>query len=272
MRLLGLTTAVILGLGVALLTGCPTENPGTGDTGGPTDCTATGTCPDAESIPPDAAFIPPDAGDGGIPPDGGQDCTPGTSNDLPCGKGACIQKCQTSTHKYGACQQPAGPVDTDKDPSNCGMCGNICPTPVHASTDGGSGAMCVIGKCARGPCETGWFDFDRETTFGCEAYCDGTKCWPDGNPDGGSLITLTAPPLPERGLVFQAFASGSSLAGGLSVDGGYLPFPQTNLQYTNVGILGESTPLACGSDGGCSPTMSNATHKNIGGFMAIDHK
>ena len=199
---------------------------------------------------------------------------PGVDLDQACGKtgSACIQKCETSTHNYGECQLPSGPVDTENDTDNCGQCGNVCPTPVHASFDGGTGAACRHGMCGRGTCEPGWYDFDREATFGCEVRCGGdggTTCWlPDG-----ATITVSAPPLPERGLVFQAFASGSSLAGGLGLDGGsYMPFPQTNSNYTNVGILGESTPLACGSDGGCSPTMSNATHKLFGGFMAIDHK
>jgi len=125
-------------------------------------------------------------------------------------------------------------TDTQSDPLNCGACSNACPAPLHAA------ATCDGGACGRGPCDPGWYDIDASAP-GCESGGEG----------------VTAAPLPETGLVFQAFASGSSYGGRF----------QANGHYTNVGVLGESTPPAV--NGAVSET--NAEHKNIGGLNAIQH-
>jgi hypothetical protein len=79
-------------------------------------------------------------------------------------------------------------TDTQSDPPNCGACGNVCPALLHAA------ATCDAGACGRGQCDPGWYDID--SVVGCEVGGEG----------------VTAAPLPETGLVFQAFASGSSYA------------------------------------------------------------
>ncbi|MBI5544082.1 MAG: hypothetical protein HY901_09355 [Deltaproteobacteria bacterium] len=140
----------------------------------------------------------------------------------------------------GFCQADC---DTQRDPRNCGRCGKVCPTPLHAA------AICSRGVCGRGPCETGWFDFDATVTLGCETRCVNRVCT---RPDG-TTITLTNDPLPETGLVFQSPASGSSLGDEL----------QTSTSVSNVGVLGEPTP------GGTVQQTSTAL-KNRVGLMASD--
>jgi hypothetical protein len=125
-------------------------------------------------------------------------------------------------------------TDMRSDPLNCGACSNACPAPVHAA------ATCDAGACGRGPCDPGWYDLDA-SVLGCEAGGEG----------------ITAAPLPETGLVFQTFASGSSYGGRF----------QANGHFTNVGVLGESTPPAV--NGAVSET--SAEHKNIGGLNAMQH-
>ena len=125
--------------------------------------------------------------------------------------------------------------DTQSDPLNCGACGIVCPAPNHAS------AACNAGVCGRGVCEPGWYDIDAQIP-GCESGGEG----------------VTAAPLPATGLVFQAFASGSSYGDGA----------QTSSGHINTGVLGESTPAAV--DGRVSES-SPGGHENISGLNAILH-
>lgn len=67
----------------------------------------------------------------------------------------------------------------------------------------------------------------------------------------GDVVTLSAPPVPEAGSANAAFASGSSF--GAEV--------QTNAQFTNAGVLGESTPPNV--DGG---VQQNSLFIHQGGF------
>ena len=125
-------------------------------------------------------------------------------------------------------------TDVQSDPSNCGACGKTCPTPLHAA------AVCTAGTCGQGPCDPGWWDLDASVP-GCEAGGEG----------------VTAQPLPATGMVFQAFAAGSSYGDRIQVNG----------EHTNVGVLGEPTPPAV--RGFVSET--SAAYQNIGGLSAIQH-
>ncbi len=141
--------------------------------------------------------------------------------------------CGGSTKSPGVCGSQR--TDTQSDPLNCGACGNVCPTPLHAS------AACTTGVCGRGLCEPGWYDIDAHVP-GCESGGDG----------------VTAPPLPQTGLVFQAFASGSS----------YGDQMQRSTTHVNVGVLGEPTPPA--ADGRVSET-SLGGRENVSGLNAMMH-
>ncbi len=249
MRLLGYVMAVTLGVGVAFMANCSSTPPAqTDQDSGTVDPCANGGCA-VDAGPADAGSIdagnPTDAGN----PDAGDTCQP-SSPARACGKAAaCFQNC-TAGGVWGECQRGTGTLNLQTDPANCGECGNACPVPLHAA------AVCKKGVCGRGACEAGWFDFDREVTFGCEVSCTDKTCTLPNN----TTVTLTAPPLPESGLVFQALASGSSFGANQG--------PQTNSSHTNYGILGESTPPAANG----SIEMTGGNHKNIGGFMAIDRK
>ena len=135
----------------------------------------------------------------------------------------------------GVCGGQAADLQTDT--SNCGTCGNVCPAPLHAS------AACSAGVCGRGACDPGWFDVEVSVP-GCESGGEG----------------VTAAPLPKTGLVFQAFASGSS----------YGDRVQVGTTHTNVGALGESTPPAVkDSKGWIFEESVDGKHKNVSGLNAV---
>jgi hypothetical protein len=118
----------------------------------------------------------------------------------------------TGTGSGSACS------DTLTDPKNCGTCGVVC-------SFGNAATMCASGKCVRGACASGWYDLDGDPGNGCEASCTGTSC----TASYGTLV-LSAPPLPDTGIVASAFASSGP------VDTESAPGP-------TLGILGEPTPL-----------------------------
>jgi hypothetical protein len=170
-------------------------------------------------------------------------CRPGDLT--PCGfdGGGCVQTCQTDG-TLGQCQPPSGqPVNLQNDVNNCGQCGEVCPLPLHASP------LCANGVCGRGPCQAGYFDIDGNATFGCEATCQGQVCT---LPDGGTVV-VNGTVLPEAGL-FSALASGSSFGGAV----------QTSASFTNMAVLGESTPPPL--DGGLVQT--SPSYRNYVGVNA----
>lgn len=168
---------------------------------------------------------------------GGQCCSAAES----CGvNGACQRPCTDGA--LGACQPASGPVDVQTDIAHCGVCGNACPTAVHAAT------VCANGVCRRQPCEPGFYDLDGPLTFGCEATCDGGAC---NFPDGGTIV-IHSELLPETGVRTQGTANGTGIAGHL----------QTSPEFTNQSVLGEGIPLPEG--GGVLQT--NASFRNQGGF------
>jgi hypothetical protein len=145
----------------------------------------------------------------------------------------------------GGCVDTLGnPIDTQVDVNNCGTCGNVCATPVQATS------ACVAGVCGRGPCAAGRFDLDGTVIFGCEATCTGRTCTLG---DGGT-VTVSNDPVPETRQPARSIANGASLSA-----------PMTNANHTNMGSIGEATP-AVGAGGGIE--VSNGTHKHRGGFGA----
>jgi hypothetical protein len=137
------------------------------------------------------------------------------------------------------------PINTQTSATNCGTCGNVCPTPAHAS------AACNAGLCGRGACAAGFFDLDGPVVFGCESTCTGRNCTLG---DGGS-ITVSNDPVSEIGLVGKSVVNGSSVGAGV----------QTNANHSNLGSIGEATPKV-GPGGGIE--TSNSQNKHRGGFGA----
>ena len=54
--------------------------------------------------------------------------------------------------------------DTDSDPANCGLCGQVCALSNAAP-------RCVDGRCELGDCEPGWNNADANDGNGCEYLC-----------------------------------------------------------------------------------------------------
>jgi len=170
-------------------------------------------------------------------------CDP-ADGDVACGvEGAgCFRPCGDD-NILAACQRPEGTIDTESDPNNCGECGAVCPAPTNAPV------ACVAGACGRGPCEPGWYDLEGNGS--CRWQCQGNSCTDlDGN-----TMTPTNTPLPERGQVFQALSSASSWGGAV----------QTSPSYTNMGVLGESTPPVPGAE----IEQTSASYRNHGGVSAV---
>jgi hypothetical protein len=116
---------------------------------------------------------------------------------------------------------PCEGADLSSDPSNCGECGNICPTAAWAGTEWEAGG-CVDGACA--PTWSGCRDQLSNPAHTCSQWCisDGgtcianacaghtgiytttnpfdPRCWPDTFPpyaehDGGCDDPLSPPPV-----------------------------------------------------------------------------
>jgi hypothetical protein len=174
---------------------------------------------------------------GAVPCPGGQSCVNGVCTDTRCVGVSCSggRTCQN-----GACVVPAGcDAGVQDDVANCGQCGRVCPVPLNAT------ARCLAGQCGRGPCAAGFFDLDGDVTPGCESTCAGLNCT---LPDGGT-VTLTVPPLSERG------------SGGISAGAAAGTSTQTNATHRHSGALGEGP--------GVSGASANGAHRNVGGLNGL---
>jgi hypothetical protein len=164
-----------------------------------------------------------------------------------CAEAACVGViCASGTSCHsgrcsGACDSQ---VNLQTDPDNCGQCGRRCAVPLHAQKS------CAAGVCQRTACESGYFDIDRDATWGCEAACTGATC----TLPGGVTVTFSAPPLPEAGLTWSAVSSVAAV--GAQV--------QASTTHVNQGIAGEPTPALPGG----AVSSASATHKNTGGFTS----
>lgn len=130
------------------------------------------------------------------------------------------------------------------DVRHCGRCDVACAAPLHAP------AACRAGRCARGPCEAGFYDIDGDVTPGCEATCIGRRC----TSDRGAVTELAAPPLPEWKLHLGAPVAGAA-AGSLI---------QTSAGYTNFSTVGQTPSPAAGVG-----AMSGPSYRMIGGIHAV---
>lgn len=169
-------------------------------------------------------------------------CTDVACVGVTCGAGTVCH--QGRCEAVGACDGGAdgGPLT---DVNNCGQCGTVCPTPVHAA------AVCAQGRCGRSRCAAGFFDVDGRSTFGCESQCAGTTCT---LPDGGQ-VTLSQPPVHEASVVVRELASGGARG----------PATQSSAQYRNVGVLGEPTPVSAPQN-----EQTGGSYRNFGGVLQQD--
>ena len=149
-------------------------------------------------------------------------------------------------------------ADLQSDPYNCGACGAVCSF-AHASP------LCAGGACSRGVCAAGWYDLDGDPGNGCEASCSGASCTV-GSGAAARTVTLSAPPVPESGLVGSAFAS----------SGPVIASPDDPPPTDLTGILGEATPLPYHDGDPANPADAyvanhNLLLENLVGYQAVLH-
>lgn len=180
------------------------------------------------------------------------DCDP----DSACFQGACVEdRCigvvcaQGYACSGGACvpclDASGQPSDLLTDPLNCGACGKPCPTPLHAQ------ARCEAGRCGRGPCEAGFFDFDAAATFGCEVECAAGVC----TDPSGTTTVVASDPIPEAGLLFSTTSSGGAL----------FDQAQSSDAFRHSGLTGEPTPLL--DDGAVEAASTDLVGRT--GFLSL---
>jgi hypothetical protein len=80
---------------------------------------------------------------------------------LDCAAGGCVGD-------YDHCVGTAAGCETDlaHDPSNCGMCGRVCPKPANGIPG------CSAKQFAVGGCDRGWEDCNHTFIDGCETSLD----------------------------------------------------------------------------------------------------
>src|SRR2546423_136397 len=164
------------------------------------------------------------------------------SSGFRCAVGACVACSGNACPHTANCGGRL--VDLDLDPNNCGACGTVCPTPLHAA------AGCRAQVCGHGPREPGFVDLDGATTPGCEARCEG-KLLTDGK---GATTQVTACPPPDAH--WSAIVS----------SGAYGEAMQRSASNVHRATLGESTPPSLGP----SPDPSGPGHRNLPGFRATE--
>ncbi|MFO0567107.1 MAG: MopE-related protein, partial [Polyangiaceae bacterium] len=81
-----------------------------------------------------------------------------------CVQHACAQGCSASQPCVNTAETccTSSCHDLQTDPTNCGTCGNTCPTPLNAQ------AVCNTGACGMGACSAGFLDCNKSATDGCE--------------------------------------------------------------------------------------------------------
>ena len=149
-------------------------------------------------------------------------------------------------------------VDVQSDPYNCGACGVVC-------SFANATPRCASGTCARGVCASGWYDLDGDPGNGCEASCSGGTCT-IGSGSAARTVTLSAPPLPESGMVASALASSGPVIARADEP------PPVDL----TGVLGEPTPLPYHGGDPASPADAyvenhNLLIENLVGYQAVLH-
>ena len=149
-------------------------------------------------------------------------------------------------------------ADVQSDTHNCGACSVVC-------SFANATPRCATGICARGVCASGWYDLDGDPGNGCEASCSGGTCT-IGSGSAARTVTLSAPPLPESGVVASALASSGPVIASADEP------PPVDL----AGVLGEPTPLPYHEGDPANPTDAyvgnhNLLIENLVGYQAILH-
>jgi hypothetical protein len=92
----------------------------------------------------------------------GNACVSGPNADAVCVDSACETFCHGGHLDCDAQAATGCEIDGSADVSNCGVCGNACPTVPNGSR------ACAYGICGVGSCDPGFGDCDSDPADGCE--------------------------------------------------------------------------------------------------------
>eukprot|EP01112_Ceratiomyxa_fruticulosa_P015870 TRINITY_DN4735_c0_g1_i4.p1 TRINITY_DN4735_c0_g1~~TRINITY_DN4735_c0_g1_i4.p1 ORF type:complete len:329 (-),score=49.04 TRINITY_DN4735_c0_g1_i4:24-1010(-) len=97
---------------------------------------------------------------------------PTPQNSFPlCSAGICTSNCTQGFSNCDGLTVNGCEVDTTRDVSNCGACGNACSLGLFVQSE-----YCNVSSCFVSTCKPNYHDYDGLNINGCESPCVGNNC------------------------------------------------------------------------------------------------